>query len=93
MKKKVTLQSLASTLEDLAGMTQRGFEEIKDTMKGMATKAELMETREVLSQKIEDLDLHFSASNSHVREKVDRHDTRIENLEERVDKLETKKSR
>lgn len=68
------------TLDDLASMTERGFEDIKANM---ATKHELFETREVLARAIKDLEGRFVAYAGKTRE----------NIEERVSTLEVKRER
>ena len=80
------------TLEKLAGMVERGFEEvrveIKDVRTHMVTKEELRETREVLARAIKDLDLRLVAWVGHTQEEVDGLKNWMEGIEARVSTLE-----
>lgn len=90
MKKKVTL-------EDLAAMTERGFEDLrahmatKEELSGV--KEELRETREVLARAIEDLATKLSSYVALIREEYNRLSGRIHELEERVSLLESGRRR
>ena len=57
------------TIETLAGMVQKGFEQTasKADLKNeiYSVREEIRETREVLAKAIKDLEIHFSASLSY----------------------------
>lgn len=84
------------TIENLAGMMQKGFEgvqgQIEDVQQRMVTKEELHETREVLAQAIKDLEMRFSAYFSFNKEEIDRLKSWMEGIEARISSLETNKS-
>ncbi len=101
MAKKSITKSI--TINDLAGMVQKGFSEvhgeiadIRNTMATtMATKedlallrAELTETRETLARAISDLSLRLSAFVSAFREDYVRIQARVDALEEQVAELQ-----
>ena len=77
-------------IDNLAMMVQQGFDDIQSKM---ATKEELLETREILAGAIKDLEIRMSANLSFNREEVDRLKSWMEGIEARVTSLESRQSR
>ncbi len=86
MKKKLTL-------EDLAVMVQRGFEETATKEDARALDRKIDETRDVLAKAIADLETKLSAYMTTVREDYVRLQGRVAALEEQIAELQGRRHR
>jgi len=78
------------TIEDLGGMVKRGFDDVQIRIDTLATKEELHEVRDILSNAIKDLEMRMSAYMSFNKEELDRLKSWMQTIEERVAFLEQK---
>ena len=86
MKKKLTL-------EDLAVMVQRGFEETATKEDARALDRKIDATRDVLAKAIADLETKLSAYMTTVREDYVRLQGRVAALEEQIAELQGRRHR
>ena len=78
------------TIEDLGVMVKRGFDDVQIRIDTLATKEELHEVRDILSNAIKDLEMRMSAYMSFNKEELDRLKSWMQTIEERVAFLEQK---
>ena len=81
-------------IDDLAAIVNRGFEcvgkEMTEIRNTMATKEDLHEVQDILSNAIKDLEMRMSAYMSFNKEELDRLKSWMQTIEERVAFLEQK---
>ncbi len=87
VKKKITLESLATSIENLAQMTARGFEHIHDTM---VTKGELKDELKNLATKADLTKIERTQEDMKLRLDNVAYRFELQDLQQRVTRLEHK---